>query len=770
MQFRANRATSEEPEGARAEGAEELAGATSGVLTFGAFELDLDEQVLRRSGARVRLQAQPLKVLAMLATQAGSLVTRDAIQRCLWEPDTHVDYDQGINACIKAVRAALGDRAAAPRFVETVPRRGYRFVAPVERRPVSPAAVPNDQRGSDHAPAAAPDDQRGCDHAPAATPNDQRGSDRMHDRSIEFDLTPAHPLAPVQASPTPGRRGDSPALASDGSVFTPDRRRLTPAAPASRAEPATPDSGPVTESRPRGRAHTVWGPLARGLVLAGVLALALAGSIALLSRTTAPAETSAAVTAAPAPTEAVPSTSAAPAAPARPSLAVMPFEPLSPDPDHAYVGDAMTAELISQLSRRYGRGLGVIAFTSTKRYKDSDRPVAEIAAELEADYLLEGSVRREGSQLRVTAQLVRPDDAQPIWAGSYDRDVADLLAVQAELGETIAHALALELSPAPARPRPLPAAYDAYLEGRWHLDRGGRDAAARSAAHFGEAIALDPDFAAAHAGLARARLNAPRPPDERYPPARVAARAALVHDPTSAEAHMVLAQVSFYYDWDLEAARRSFERAIELDPGFADAHHAFAAYYSVTGRHDRAKASVERARSLDPLSPFVNSDLGWYDYFARRYDRAVAHCQRTLAMEPGFYWAHQCLILSHLAAGDRAAAVRAARAEMRDAGAPAERVAQVSEHDPERGLRAYWRWDIERKRAPTEAGIVAPIETAVAYLALGQRDDALTAIEASVSARSGWRVPFLRVDPLFDPLRDEPRFRAALARIEAGTP
>ncbi len=692
-------------------------------LRFGAFELDLAGETLRKSGVRIKVQAQPLKVLTLLALRAGSLVTREEIQTQVWPPGTHVDFDQGINACIKAIRGALGDRAIAPRFVETVPRRGYRFVAPVERLlPVASAA--------EQAAVSADMDVDAESDSPADA----------HDEATP--ITPMHVgvASEVQKAWQPSRSGRTQA-----------------------------------KRGPRGWAQRWPTALALFGALAVFGALAAFGALAVSLTAMSRGDDSAAEQdpplatsdRAPDPHLRADDPAATPAR-QRPVLAVLPFATLGPSSDDDYFGDALAAELISQLSRRQAEQLGVIAYTSAKRYRDKAAPVSEIAAKLGADYVLEGTVRRAGDTVRVTAQLIQPATAQPMWAGSFDRETADILAAQGELAETLLHALALELSPNAPPQRPQPGAYEAYLEGRYHLHQQQPDSADTAAARFSAAIAIDPDFAAARAGLAHAQLRRPLPADERARLARQAAESALARDHSLAEAHLAMALVYFYHDWNLEAARAAFERALAFNPGYAEAHHAFAGYYSVTGQHQRALAAVERARALDPLSPMVNADIGWYYYFARQYQRAAAHCRRTLTLAPGFYWAHRCIVRAHLAAGEPAAAARAAQAEMREQGAPEADLDQVTETSAEAALRTYWRWDLARKQADPRPSI-SPANRALAHLALDQRGHALDRLEDAVEQRSGWLVPFLRVDPFFDPLRDEPRFQALLARVEAAS-
>ena len=653
-------------------------------LRFGGFELDHNGGELRKAGVRVKLQAQPLKLLHLLASHSGEIISRRDIQEYVWEPGTHVDFDQGINACIKAIRSALGDRANAPRFIETVPRKGYRFVAPVEPIANRPKVEPSIDLEVETEIA------KEVETEPEVTP--------VESLSVDSDPT---------ATPTPAQW-----------LRVPHRRTWTMA-------------------------------VALGALV--VLAFALLQWASTSER----------------------EPHAAPVASSHNRLAVLPFALINTDTQsHAYLGDAITAELITLLGRRYRNRLGVIARTSAMHYKNSDKPLPEIAGELDVAYLLEGTVRHSGDRLRVTAQLVDVSRQTAVWADSYDRSLDDLLAVQAELAETIASALTIELLPQPnpesasSSSRVDSAAYQAYMQGRYHLSQAKPQSAARAIASLERAVALDSRFAPAYAALAQAHLDHPVAAAQRYPAARFAAQAALAIDPDNSEAHLALGHVQFYRDWNLDGARRSFDRAIEIAPGYAEAHHASAAYYSVTGQHELAIAAVARARMLDPLSPSVNADVGWYSYFAGRYQQAISHARATLELEPDYYWAHRCILVSLVQQGDLPGAVAQAAREMRAKRADPSLLRQLDSLDPQAALEVYWRWDLQRTQRLSDIRPVAPSGLAMIYLALGEREQALAAFEASADQRRGWIMPFLRVEPRVSSLRAEPRFQAVLRALD----
>jgi TolB-like protein/DNA-binding winged helix-turn-helix (wHTH) protein/Tfp pilus assembly protein PilF len=618
------------------------------LLRFDEFELDVRSSELRRNGAPVRIQQQPARVLACLARRAGELVTREELRQEIWGDGTYVDFDQGLNYCIKQVRSALGDQADAPRFVETLPRRGYRFLPPVER-------------------------------ASRATATE----------------------APRPEPPSPAR---------------------------------APRRGPAG-----------W---RLGLALALGLAAAALGLRAALR---APA----------------------PAAPPqrRIMLVVLPFQNLSSDDPEGVFADGLTEEMIAQLGRLQPRELGVIARTSSMAYKGARKTVEQVRRDLGVDYLLEGSVRRSGDHVRVTAQLVRAADGVPLWTETYDRRATDVIGIQDELAGRIARSLEMRLlagRDAAARAGTGPA-YDAYLKGRYLAGRREPEAARKARQAFEQAVALDPAFAPARAGLAAALIGLAdawlAPTSEVFPEARAHAERALSLDPGSAEAWMVLAIVRMYYDWDWDGARQAFEAAVAADPNRAAVHHSYAGYFAARGDHERALAEVSRAQALDPLSTAVNGDVGWYQYLARRYGPAIEHSQRALALEGSALWPRVVQIHACALAGRLSQAKRLAIEEMQVRGGPlADRIAGLEALDPDAALGEFFRLRAARLAA------LPHVEEWVmdAHAAAGDVEQAFAWLERALAARSRWLVALIKVEPHLDPLRGDPRYRAALRRVGLG--
>ena len=430
---------------------------------------------------------------------------------------------------------------------------------------------------------------------------------------------------------------------------------------------------------------------------------------------------------------------APPAAPVgRVRLAVLPFENLGAGDEHEFFADGLAEETIHQLGRLDPRRLAVIGRSSVARYRRAPADVARIGRELDVDYVLEGSLRRERDQVRVTLQLRHVHDQAVLWTDSYDRSLSEVLAVQAEIAKQVSRALGRRLGvalPAPA-PAPLtahPGALDAYLRGRYLWNRGTRRGFEESVRAFTRAVQLDGRFARAHAGLAAAHLvlgrYGQRPPKDTFPLAKASALAALRLDDGLAEAHTTLAGVLFFWEWDFDAAEAAYRRALELDPTSAGGHHGLAHFLSITGRHAEAIAAAQRAQTLEPLSAVVNSDAAWFYYRARRYDDALSECRRVLELEPGFASARICVVRVYEQQG------------------------------------RHRRWRLEQLAARQREGrYVSPYSFAVLHTALGENDLAFRYLEEALAARDR-AVLMLKVHPGFDPLRGDPRRDALLARV-----
>jgi TolB-like protein/DNA-binding winged helix-turn-helix (wHTH) protein/Tfp pilus assembly protein PilF len=461
-----------------------------------------------------------------------------------------------------------------------------------------------------------------------------------------------------------------------------------------------------------------------------------------------------------------------PAPPGRVTLAVLPFVNLSGDPGQEYFSDGMTEEMISQLGRLHPAGLDVIARASAMHYKGTNKRTDEVGRELGVDYILSGSVRRAERQVRVTAALVRAKDQVQVWSGSFDREQQSVLEAQSEVARAIAREIPVGLTPRERsllpRARPVaPEAYEAYLQGLYFFNKFSVETEKKAIAFFEEAIRHDPSYAPAYAGMGNAYqflavIVAPFP--EALPRARAAVAKALELDPTLDRAHAVAGWLSLMSEWDFPQAEKEFKHAIELNPSLATAHQGYSMFLAAMGRLPESMAEIERARQLDPLSLIINADIGTVLYYSRHHDQAIAQCRKTLDLDPRFGPLHWQLSYAYQAKGMYGQAVdewlEARRLMFGDsAWYPALRQAFTTS-----GWRGYQKKRLEamrdlRSREGGGAGIIAD-----AYIQLGKTDAAFDWLDRSIEERS-WHVVFLKVNPVYDPLRQDPRFKELLRRI-----
>jgi TolB-like protein/DNA-binding winged helix-turn-helix (wHTH) protein len=461
----------------------------------------------------------------------------------------------------------------------------------------------------------------------------------------------------------------------------------------------------------------------------------------------------------------------------RSMLAVLPFQNLTGDPTQDYFSDGLTEEMISQLGNLDQQHLGVIARTSVMHYKNTQTPLDQIGRELGVQYVVEGSVRRDAERVRITAQLIQVKDQSHIWARQYDRELGGLLTVQSEIAQEIADEIQLTLGEqhklnsqrGPLRSSAAPESYevyDLYLKGRYFWNKRTPDGFRQAAEYFQQAIDRDPNYARAYAGLADTyglmSIWGHVPQNEFMPKARSAALRALEIDETLAEAHASLALIAENYDYDWQTADREFRRAIQLDPSYATAHQWYAEYFSWQGRFDEALAESERARQLDPLSLIIATDHASILYFSRQYDRAIAQCRAVLDMDPNFNRVRGILVLAYVHSG-------------RFPEALAEIAHWTGQPDSTWGLRAYvygrWGHASEAQQAFAKFEDLFPRyphdPTQVllfAYIGTGQNDRALALLQKGYAEHSNLSAT-LKVEPVYDPLRSDPRFQQLVAEV-----
>ena len=453
------------------------------------------------------------------------------------------------------------------------------------------------------------------------------------------------------------------------------------------------------------------------------------------------------------------------------SIAVLPFVNASPDPDNEYLSDGITDELITALAKV--QGLRVASRTSVFALKGKPQDVRAIGALLGAAWVLEGSVRRAGDRLRITTQLSSTEDGRLLWSEGYDRTLADVFAIQEEIARTIvgtlrATSFADFAAPAPKRYTESLKAYGLYLKGRYAWNKRTQEGVTEAIHLFEQAIAEDPRYAPAYTGLADSyalQLDyGSIPAAEGFVRAKQYARKALELDETVAEAHASLAWSLFVYDWDWEAARREFRRAIELDPGYATTHQWYAFWLAAHARFDEALVEGHTALELDPGSVSIRRSVGWLYFYARRYDQARYHLARAIAMNPTAAETYRILALAFAQQGQWAEAERVIRDGMALPGAAAYTTATLGYVLAQTGQRAQAEALLGELVAQSRREYVSAVALATLYLGLGEISQALDWTERAYEERRGW-LAYLKVNPVLDPLRGQPRFEALVKKM-----
>jgi len=450
------------------------------------------------------------------------------------------------------------------------------------------------------------------------------------------------------------------------------------------------------------------------------------------------------------------------------SLAVLPLTNLSGDPEQEYFADGMTEALIAELTKI--RELKVISRTSVMQYKGAKRKLPQIARDLEVDGVVEGSVVREGNQVRIIVQLIEGKTDRHLWADSYQREMSSVLALQSSVAQAIAAEIKITLSPEEktrlTNTRLVnPEAYDAYLKGRQFWTLRTKEGLEKSVEYFQRSVQIDPEYALGYAGLADAYLilgyNRFLSPQETYPKAKVAVRKALELDNSLAEAHTTQAGIFLSYDWDWSGAEREYRRALALKPGYAFAHQFYAHFLSYVGRFDESIKEIKIARALDPLSPGINANVGFFLYLARRYGEAIQELQSALELYPELAATQAFLSFAYSAMGLHEQAIAAAEAAVRGGWPGAD--FELARALALAGKRQQAKLTIE-KALRMRRRYISSVDLAFAYGALGEKAQAFAILEKAYAERNSDLVR-LRVAPLLDPLRNDPRFQNLLRRM-----
>ncbi|HEY1265072.1 MAG TPA: winged helix-turn-helix domain-containing protein [Terriglobales bacterium] len=581
------------------------------IYLFGPYRLDAEEKVLLRQGQAVPVPPKDLETLVVLVERAGHIVEKDELIAKVW-PGVFIE-EGNLSRRIFNLRQVLGEGPDGRQFIETVPRRGYRFVGLVQ------------EQATEDGPSAAPQIPQ-------------------------------------------------------------------PAAQAGRT-----------------RKYWLWS-------LAAGAALVAAFVTQHFWPTRSPS-------------------------PERVMLAVLPFENLSGDPHEDYFADGLTEEMIAQLGQVQPMRLGVIARTSVVRYKDTKEPIAQIAQKLGVGYVLEGSVRRAGGRVRITAQLIQAAQQTHVWAETYERPLDDVLGIQREIAEKITGALSIELLPAAAASgdRHLNLeSYDKYLLGLHELGQGTRESVNRAIQDFQDGIASDPKDARLYSALSQAYDAATTyysSPAEVMPRAKEAALRAVELDPNLAGAHVNLGYVELFFDWDWPAAEKEYRKALEINPSLPEAQLGYANYLATRGRFDDAISRVQQAYLYDPLAVESRNEALWIYYFSGRMPETISQCQKTIELEPAAGTAYAVLTMAYAQSGKRAETLRAAEDAIRVADSPsgltttARALAQVGE----KGRASQV---LNQALAKAKEHYVCRFLVATAYIGLGENEKAMESLQQAFLERS----------------------------------
>lgn len=454
------------------------------------------------------------------------------------------------------------------------------------------------------------------------------------------------------------------------------------------------------------------------------------------------------------------------------SVAVLPFKNFTGDPEQDYFVEGMHEAIIANLAQI--KALTVTSRTSVMRYKDSDKLLPQIARELGVDALVEGSVIQADDSVRITAQLIDARTDQHLWAEEFDRDLRHVLALQSEVAKAIARRIRIALTPAEeaqlaGSPLPVdPAAYGAYLRGRHHWNKRTLDGLNRSMEYFNQAVDIDPTFALGYAGLADAfnmqGSYSYLPPRDVLPRAGAMARRALSLDSTLAEAHAALAAFQFNYEWDWEAAEKTFLHALRLNPGYATAHHWYAQLLIATGRTEESFQAMARAAELDPLDLEIGGGLARKYYFARQYDHAIEQCLKTLELDDRHFFPYIYLGLSYAYKGMFEEAIPALQTALALSGGSALVASGLGYTYGLAGREQDALAILAELNAAADERYIPAVSMAAIHTGLGDLEAAMSWLEKAYSERHHYLI-FFRVEPMVDPLRSHPRFVNLLQKM-----
>jgi TolB-like protein/DNA-binding winged helix-turn-helix (wHTH) protein len=611
------------------------------LVRFGVFEADLRAGELRRNGVKVRLQDLPFRALTLLLTRPGEVITREEFRQSLWPSDVFVDFEQGISSAVMRLRDALGDSAGNPIFVETVERRGYRWIGPVLSQTLEPV---------------------------------------VQDRLPE-----------------------------------PEKRDFK----------ARYEIGLTTHARKRSSPARLW------LAAAMFAVLGLAGFLQWRWQRPTPIS----------------------------SIAVLPFDNLSAQAFDDAFSDGLTDEIAASISNL--DGVRVAGRRSAYVFKGQHGDLRDIGSRLNVEAVVEGSVQRASDRTHVTVELNRTRDGFTIWSQTYDGTTSDWMQIESQIAGSIARALAREISPKNSPGTRDPEAHALYLEARYLWNQRNFPAELKSVDLMQRAIARDPSYALAWAGLADSLIAIGDveevDPAAYLPRARDAALKALQLDPSLAEPHAALGMVACHYDYDWPTAEREYKKAFELNPSYASAHQYYALGLMAHGRFAEANAQLETARRLDPLALIVDVDIALLRKFQRDFDGVIAVSKNILQRDPNYHLGYSMLTTGYYCERRwddwRTADAKVSQGEFWHA---------MSTGQPDEIERA-----LRKVREEAQAGARRPYDVGHFALLAGNRSLALEWLEKSYQHHDYWML-YINVDPEYDVIRSDPRFQAIIHRLGVG--
>jgi DNA-binding winged helix-turn-helix (wHTH) protein/TolB-like protein/Flp pilus assembly protein TadD len=453
------------------------------------------------------------------------------------------------------------------------------------------------------------------------------------------------------------------------------------------------------------------------------------------------------------------------------TIAVLPFKPLVSEARDESLEMGMADTLIARLSNI--KEINVRPISSVRKYVGLEQDAVAAGREQRVDAVVEGQIQKSGEKIRVTVRLVRVEDGAAVWTAQFDEKMTDIFRVQDAISERVAGMLAVKLT-GEEKDRLAKSytenteAYELYLKGRYHLNRLTDDGFLKSLEYFQQAIEKDPNFALAHAGVADSYNSLSgfnvRPPKEVSPKARSAALTALNLDHLLAQAHTGLGMINLGFDWDWPGAERELKRAIEINPRDSDAHYYYSYYLAFMGRFDDAIAEIKFAQELDPVSLVKLTGVGQILLMARRYDEAIEECRKALEMDPNLGFAHWLLGLAYMYKGSYEPAIQALQKSIPLSGDSPDEPASLAHAYALSGKRTEARKILEELKQQAKSRYISPGTIADIYGALGEKDQAFAWLDKAYDERDNM-VVLLKVDPLYDPLRSDPRFADLLRRV-----